>query len=182
MRSLVKLLASGAVALSVLAPGLAQAATVHVTFTIIGSGLDVKGSWDQDSNPVPAGPSSPPAVVGQYTDILISNYKSTGTTPTPIYTDVVWSEYPTYGGGFTLYSPSGSLDYSVLGPQAYTGPETAPIFGDGSYTGTEFFSNAPATYTLTVSTTPAPGPTPGAGLASLAALALAGLYMRTRRA
>ena len=183
MRSLAKLLAGGAVLLSVLVPALTQAATVHVTFTIIGSGLNVKGSWDQDSNPVPAGPSSPPAVDGQYTDILISNYRSTGATHTPTYTDVVWQNYPTYGGGFSLYNPTtGFQDYSVLGPQAYTGLETAPIFGNGSYTGTEGFTNAAATYTLTVGAVGAPGPVPGAGLAGLAALALAGLYTRTRRA
>jgi hypothetical protein len=118
-----------------------------------------------------------------FTDVAISNFRSTGATTTVDYTDVTWSN-ASQGGGFNLFEPvSGYWDYSVLGPQAYTGSESAPVFRPGSYTGTDYFSGATdVNYTLTDVVVGAPGPVPGAGLGGLAALALAGLYARTRRA
>ncbi len=184
MKKLANLLISGAVSLCVLMPAMARAETLRVTFSIIdkNQNLDVEGYWDQSSNPTPGPPSSPPYMIGQYTDIPIFNYHSTGKTPTVTYTDVVWNNALS-NGGFDLFNPgNGFWDYNVQGSQAYTGLESNPVFAPGNYKGTEIFSGAPATYTLTATVVGAPGPVPGAGFAGLAALALAGFYARTRRA
>jgi hypothetical protein len=177
MKKLTKFMVSGALSLCVLAPALAQANTVHVTVKSATLGLDL--SWYQ---------SVPPTVLASgnnnFTDVAISGFQSTGTTTTVKYTDVTWLN-ASQGGGFNLFqpAPSGFLDYAVSGPQAYTSPESAPVFGPGNYTGTEFFSGATdVNYNLTDVVVGAPGPVPGAGLAGLAALALAGFYARARRA
>jgi hypothetical protein len=140
-----------------------------------------KFTWDQ---------SVPATVINSsndnFTDVAISPKSFSSTKPsTPTYTAVTWlSILNNNGGGFNLYNPTtGFLDYIVSGPQAYTEPASAPTFANNSYVGTDFDTGGEVDYTLTLQTSPtAPGPIPGAGLAGLAALTLAGLYARARRA
>jgi hypothetical protein len=179
MRSLVKLLASGAVTLAMLAPAAAGASTLRVTLEIPGQGVDV--SWLQDSNPKPINSDS------LHTLVSISGLVSTGTTVISGWTDMSYFPVSNLGG---LETPGGApltnLAYSLFttpATQQYSGNEQKPVFGAGSYSGTEFFSGDAATVTfVVVPPVGAPGPVPGAGVAGLAALALAGLYARTRRA
>lgn len=161
----------GAVALCAVTPSLARAGTLLVTVTAPSIGVDV--TWEQSTNPTPIA-----ATNGNNTDVAVSNFHSTGATSVGPYPDVIWFNI-SQGGGFTL-GTAAFLAYSIAGPQAYTGSESAPVFAPGSYSGTEFFSGAAATYTLAA--VGAPGPIPGTGAAALAALALAGLYARARRA
>jgi len=191
MKKLTNLLISGAISLCVLMPAAGRAGTLLVEFKSDSLGVDV--TWEQSTNPMPLpsppSPAPPGYIIGQYTDIPISNFTSKGLTLVPTLSDVIWINQGVqpFGGGFNLASAT-FLYYGVSGPQAYTGLESAPVFdvpvppGFVTYNGTEYLNgnlDNPATYTLTLLV---PGPAPGAGLAGLAALALAGLYARTRRA
>jgi len=180
MKSLATLLVGGAIALAALAPITAGASTLRVTLDIPGQGVDV--SWLQDSNPTPINSSA-----GDHTLVSISGLVSTGTTVISGWTDMSYFPVSNLGG---LETPGGTpltnLAYAFNPSpvsQQYTGTEQNPVFGPGKYTGVEAFSNDAATLTLVVvPPNGAPGPLPGAGVAGLAALALAGLYTRTRRA
>jgi len=180
MKNLVKFLASGAIALAALAPAAAGASTLRVTFVVSGLGIDV--SWLQDSNPTPIN-----FFTGQTTLVSISGLQSSGATNISGWTDMSYYPASALGG---LQTPGGTPltnDAYFFNPslvsQQYSGTEENPVFGAGNYSGTEGFSGDAATLTFTVvPPNGAPGPVPGAGLAGLVALALAGLYTRTRRA
>jgi hypothetical protein len=123
----------------------AKAETLLVTWTEASEG--VSASWEQSSTPTPLSYQT-----GQYTDVPISDFKSTGALPIGPYSDILWFNEGLSAGnvatGGLFSTPDG---YFVLfGPQAYTGPESAPVFQTGSYQGEDDFNNfAAATVTIT---------------------------------
>ncbi len=174
------MLVSGAIALAALAPAAAGASTLKVTLDIPGQGVDV--SWLQDSKPMPIS-----AQTGSYTLVSISGLVSTGSMVISGWTNMSYFAQSNLGGletqGGTGF-PNLAYDFATTpATQLYTGTEQKPVFGPGSYSGAETNSGDAATLTfVVVPPNGAPGPVPGAGVAGLAALALAGLYTRTRRA
>jgi hypothetical protein len=152
----------------------ATAETLLVSWTESSEG--VTASWEQSATPTPLGYQ-----IGQYTDVPISDFKSTGALTIGPYSDVLW-----FNGGLSLNDvPYGGLfstpdGYFVLvGPQAYTGPESAPVFQTGTYEGEDYFNNfAAATVTITAVSTGVPEPSTWVmllmGFAGLAAAFRAG--------
>jgi hypothetical protein len=176
LRSLAKLLMSGAISLCALMSASAQATTLLVTWTEPDMG--VSASWEMSATPTPLS-----YVSGLSTDVPIFNFSSTGAQSIGPYPDIIWFNTGVpYGGLFNTPSAYFTLGYfQLVGPQAYSGPESAPVFLPGVYQGLDYFNNLdPAT--VTISVVGAPGPLPGAGFAGLAALALVRLYSRRRRA
>jgi hypothetical protein len=187
MKNLANLLISGAVSLCVLMPAATQAATLLVTYTD-----DVTGqtaSWNQALSPTPIA-----YINGQFTDVPITNFTASPSLGLSTYTDISWfsnvpalASQPEIAGGFATPDFNLNQSSSATPPvQQYTGLESAPTFILGTFGVVDInnFPNGDAG-TLVIALVPpvaAPGPVPGAGLAGLAALALAGLYMRTRRA
>jgi hypothetical protein len=174
MKSLHRILVGCAMAIGCVAPAAGQAQTLLITFS--DPSLGVSANWEQSSTPTPLA-----FISGQFTDVPIFNFHSTGSTPiTPAYTDISWFNVA-FGGGFL----TPDFNYSVFltpASQQYTGPESAPVFNIlQSFTGTEFNTGTAVTFTIALAPA-APGPVPGVGLAGFAALTLAGLYARTRRA
>jgi hypothetical protein len=117
-----------------------------------------------------------------------SGYTNSGCTVTSSLCSVVGNFKVTLTGTISGGVYNGSPVYSVFSPNSnYTGgfvgwqgldptglSETNYDDHSGTFNGTMAI--------IQIGTPPAPGPVPGAGLAGLAALALAGLYARARRA
>lgn len=161
MRPLNKLMILGAISFG----GLMSAQAAEYTVTWIDPGQGVNVTWEQASNPTPLY-----YVPGILTDVAVTGFTSTGTTSVGPYSDISWYSAANFG----LFNTPDN-DWSVTGPQAYTDDELAPVFQVGTY----IVSNSDG---ASVTISGAPGPVPGAGLAGVAALALAGLYARARRA
>ncbi|MGA9600928.1 MAG: hypothetical protein WBS22_11875 [Methylocystis sp.] len=175
MKSLSSLLTVGAISLLGLMPAAAQAETLLANFDIPAAGVAV--SWEQDSNPTPITYS----VTDGFTLVPIFDFQSTGATAITGWMDMTYY-LASEEGGIVTPTPAFSFLPSPVSQQ-FTGSLSAPVFSTGSYSGIEFNTQDHATLTFAVvPPVGAPGPVPGAGLAGLAALALAGLYARTRRA
>ncbi len=171
-----KFLIAGALSLSASISAPAQAKTLLVTWSEPDMG--VSASWEQSATPTPLSSTS-----GVSTDVPVFNFSSTGANQIGPYSDILWFNGGIqYGGLFSTPYPDFLEGYfQLVGPQAYSGPESGPTFLPGVYQGLDYFNNFAAA-TVTISVVGAPGPVPGAGLAGLAALALASLYARRRRA
>lgn len=140
-------------------------------------------SFVQDSNPTPIGYDD------TYTDVAISGfagslgpYTSGGVTYGPYsgpYSSIDW--FPTSAnGGFGLWNDAtGDLDVSVLGFQAFNGPDGAPVFAPGVYTGQDFYSGLDGTLTVTAMSGGVPEPATWAMLQL--GLGAVGAAMRTAR-
>jgi hypothetical protein len=134
MRRLSNLLIGGAISLLMMAPAAARAETLLFSWSMPAEGVQV--SWEQDSNPTPL-----VVYPGQYTLVPVFDFHSTGTTViSPAYTDMTWFNV-SQGGGFTTPAPAYSF-FPVPASQQYTGPESAPVFGPGTYSGTEYVTGA----------------------------------------
>jgi hypothetical protein len=120
----------------------AQAETLIVDWTE--SSVGISASWEQSSTPTPISYTS-----DSITIVPISDFTSTGSQTVGPYTEIDW--YSTSFGG--LFVTPDSV-YAVNGPQAYTGPESAPVFSTGSYTG--FDNSTVALATVTLSAVPEP--------------------------
>jgi hypothetical protein len=106
------ILAAGFSAGAVLAAGSAGATILEVSY----SDSLYSGTWEQSSNPTPI------------------QYQTGVSTVIPVWDvtgnlGIMGNEIPYYNsawsGGFSLWA----------GPQVYTGPESAPVFSAGSFTG-----------------------------------------------
>ncbi len=128
-------LATLAIASMALAATPSSGSTLLVEWTESGAGIDA--SWNEDSNPVPDGYNSLGAVVS------IWNFASTGSTSVGPYSFIIWYNADNYG----LFDTPNSF-YSLYGDQAYTGPESAPVFETGVYQGTDYTTGAAATVTI----------------------------------
>jgi PEP-CTERM motif len=121
----------------------AQAETLLVQWTESGAGIDV--SWDQSSAPTPNS-----YISGAQTDVPVWNFTSTGSTSVGPYSDIIW-----YNAGSLGLFDTPDLVYVVEGAQAYTGPESAPVFKTGVYQGFDYGAGAAAA-TVTISSVPEP--------------------------
>jgi hypothetical protein len=150
----------------------ARAETLLVTWTEddpdLGINIDV--SWEMSSTPTPIF-----SVHGVGTDVPIFDFTSTGTTSVGPYSDMGW--YSASQGGL-FYTPDKL--YEVDGAQAYSGPESAPVFLTGVYPGIDV-ANSDASATVTISTIPEPS-TWTMMLLGFAGLGFAGLRARRKTA
>ena len=153
-----------------------QAETLTVTWTEPSLGIDV--SWEQDSSPTPIDFLS-----GFFTDVAISDFSSTGTTVVGPYTKIIWQN-AAFGGLFrTPETPVAT--YIVLGDQAYSGDESAPVFLTGTYPGTNLGTGADATVVISSGGPPSTVPEPSTWammLVGFAGLAFAGYRASRNRA
>jgi hypothetical protein len=150
----------------------ARAATFTVTWTEPSLGISV--SWEQSSAPTPID-----FISGAFTDIAVSDFTSTGSTTVGPYTDIVWVN-SSFGGLF--HTPEEPVaTYIVIGPQAYSGDESAPTFLMGVYDGTNLGTGAAAIVTISSGASPVPEISTWAMmLLGFAGLAFAG-YRASRR-
>jgi len=126
--------------------------------------------YDDEWGNTPSGYTNPGCTVTTGLCALVGNFKVTLTgtisggayNGSPIYS--VFSPNSNYTGGFVGWE---GLDPTGLSETTYDNH-------NGTFNGTMAI--------IQIGTPPAPGPVPGAGVAGLAALALAGLYARMRRA
>lgn len=120
----------------------ARAETLLVTWTENDPdlGLNIDVSWELSSTPTPIF-----SVDGIGTEVPIFDFTSTGTTSVGPYSDMAW--YSASQGGL-FYTPDKL--YEVDGAQAYSGPESAPVFLTGVYPGTDV-ANGDASATVTIS-------------------------------
>ncbi|MGI0068568.1 MAG: hypothetical protein ACREB9_09245, partial [Thermoplasmata archaeon] len=99
----------------------ADAAELLFTYSESGAG-GFDFSFDQSSTPTPIISYS-----GEEADVPVSNWTSNFGYPA---SDIQW--YSTsYGGGFN--TETGPDHANTLGPQVYTGPESAPVFTPGTF-------------------------------------------------
>ena len=162
------LFALATAALALAGGGSAEAKLLLVNWTE--SGMGVAASWEQSQTPIPLGYES-----GRYTDVPISDFTSTGALSIGPYSDMLWFNggIP-YGGLFS--TPDGY--FTLVGPQAYTGPESAPVFQPGTYQGEDYFNNFAAA-TVTIASIPE-APTAAMMLAGLAGLGYAARRSRPK--
>jgi hypothetical protein len=106
------ILAAGFAAGAMLAAGSAGATILEVSY----SDSVFSGTWEQSSNPTPIQYQTDVSTVIPVWDVT-GNLGITG-NEIPYYNSA-WS------GGFSVWA----------GPQVYTGPESAPVFSAGSFTG-----------------------------------------------
>jgi hypothetical protein len=144
-----------------------NAAELLFTYTD-SSGVDV--SFEQSSNPTPI-----LYALGVGADVAVTEISSNVGS----FSDVAW--YSTgYGGMFTLdyLSPQ----YSVEGPQVYTGPASDPVFTAGkTYTAFDSCDGLKGTLTITnVSAAPEPS-TWALVIESIGAIGLVLRHVRRRR-
>jgi hypothetical protein len=165
--------------------GVATAHAQTLKFTWVEPGLGGGTiSFLQDSNPTPI------AYDSSYTQVAISDfagslgpYPAGGPTNGPYtgpYSSIYW--YPSgNAGGFELYNDStGFLDVSVLGDQDFTGPDQAPVFAPGVFSGHDYYSNIDGTLTVTAVNVGGV-PEPAAWAMLLIGLGAIGAVMRTTR-
>ena len=192
MNILSKLVISVIISVCTLVPLSAHATLLVFHFTVDGGNVDA--TWEQDSAPTPINFSDPASGGDGHTLVPISNFVWNGSTLPAYAPPAPWTDMSYYlasvGGGLSTPAPAYSFFPSPT-TQLFSGSLSAPVFPIPTsisnllvYTGTEFNTSSNDAK-LTIALAPvvgAPGPVPGAGLAGLAALALAGLYTRTRRA
>jgi len=125
-----------------------KAETLLVTWTEPSQG--VVASWEQSATPTPLLYQT-----GQFTDLPITDFTSTGAVTIGPYTDIYWFNGGLSAGGIStgglFTTPDGY--FVLVGPQAYTGPESAPAFQTGTYQGEDYFNNF-ASATVTIAAVP----------------------------
>ncbi|ARN81426.1 hypothetical protein [Methylocystis bryophila] len=181
MKKLANLLIGSAISLCILMPTATQAQLLLVTYT--DSVTKQTASWNQELSPTPISSGA-----GQFTDVPITHFTASPSLGLSPYTDIIWfSNIPAITGGIAggFATPYFNLNESSTATpleQQYTGLESAPTFVPGTYGVIDFNNQDPGTLVIALVPPGAPGPIPGTGAAALAALALAGLYARARRA
>lgn len=115
---------------AVFATGAAQASTLLFSYSESG-GLDF--SFEQSSNPTPISYTS-----GMVTEAPVSDWAG-NIGP---YSSIAW--WSAMDNGMFIAGP-----YSVVGPQVYSGSESAPVFAPGIFAGTNHDSGLSGTLTVT---------------------------------
>jgi PEP-CTERM motif len=165
------------------------AITLKVEYDIDLSGLLLFETWEQDSNPTPNS-----YVLGQSTDVPIWDFTSNDVNDDGPF------DVPNFDIVYFNASNSAGLDFATgeslrlnMGPQIYSGPESAPVFSLGTFAGNgaelQGFGIHPlpeltTTLSFTVApptTPPAPVPEPSTWALGIIGLGAVGVFYRLRR-
>ena len=179
----------GLAATALMVTSAAGAVTLNVEYDLDILGLKVFETWKQDSNPTPLD-----FTLGESTDVPIWDFTSNDVNNDGPFeapnTDIIYRNIS--GGNAVDFATGESLQLNI-GPQIYTGPESAPVFSAGTFAGigAEFqgFSILPLPEVTTLrsitvappATPPSPMPEPSTWALGLIGFGAIGALYRFRR-